>query len=476
MSQIRDVQCGVTISRSTSRGGHDGWGGPEGTLTGDAARDRVFARLAEHAEALPDLDHRGLDDSGLSALDGAFAHAVYEAAVSRWITLDTIWRRGLKDPSRPLDPIVVAALIGATAQMVLLDRVPPHAAVDHAVEWTRRAGQDRAAGLVNGVLRRVAELRGAEAIKKPRYTGGAEEVPLTNGESLVLMREVFPRDPVRRLALATGHPPIEVAAWAKWHGFDSARRVAMHGVAKPPIVITDPAHGVRECRFPDDARLARHGSPNHRVWAGEPGDLAGFLRRHPWLIVQDAASSRPVASLAGKFEPKRILDLCAGRGTKTRQLAAVFDRVEIVATDVDAERRRDLSAAFEGHPHVRVTSHAEALAGRYDMILLDVPCSNSGTLARRPEARVRLGEAQLERLAAVQKEILTLAAERIEPGGTILYATCSIDPRENSEMARGAAKHLGLKLVAEELTLPAGEPGDEPAMYHDGSYFAWLAR
>lgn len=444
-------------------------------LTGDDARDRVFARLAEHAAALPDLDHRGLNDSGLSALDGAFAHAVYEAAVSRWITLDTLFRRGLRDSWQRLDPEVVAALIGASAQMIFLDRVPPHAAVDHAVEWVRRSGQDRGAGLVNGVLRRVAELRGAEAIKRPTYTGGAEEIPLASGEALVLLREVFPPDPVRRLSLATGHPPDEVAGWVKAHGFDAARRVALHGVTKPPIILTDPAHSsTNPGAFPEHPALARHHSPNHRLFIAHAAELGAFLREHPTLIVQDPASSRPVASLVGHISPRTILDLCAGRGTKTRQLAALFPDAIVVATDIDNERRGSLSAAFSGNDRVRIVGHAEALNSTYDLILLDVPCSNSGTLARRPEARVRLSMAQVERLTALQRDLLKAGAAHLEPGGTLLYATCSIDPRENADMARAASKHLALKLLAEELTLPAGIPGDEPAAYHDGSYFARL--
>jgi len=445
-------------------------------LTGDHARDRVFARLAEHAAALPDLDHRGLDDTGLSPLDGAFAHAVYEAAVSRWITLDTLFRRGLRDSWQRLDPEVVAALIGASAQMIFLDRVPPHAAVDHAVEWARRSGQDRGAGLVNGVLRRVAELRGAEAIKRSAYSGGAEEVPLASGESLVLLREVFPSDPVRRLSLATGHPPDEVAVWVKAHGFEAARRVALHGVTKPPIIVTDPAHSEhRASSFPEHASLARHRSPNHRLFIGHAAELGGFLREHPHLVVQDPASSRPVASIVGHVAPQSILDLCAGRGTKTRQLAALFPEAHVVATDIDNDRRGSLSASFPGNDRVRVVGHAEALASSYDLILLDVPCSNSGTLARRPEARVRLSMAQVERLTALQRDLLKTGASHLNPGGTILYATCSIDPRENAEMSRAASKHLGLKLLAEELTLPAGIPGDEPAAYHDGSYYARLS-
>jgi 16S rRNA C967 or C1407 C5-methylase (RsmB/RsmF family) len=103
------------------------------------------------------------------------------------------------------------------------------------------------------------------------------------------------------------------------------------------------------------------------------------------------------------------------------------------------------------------------------LVLLDVPCSNSGVLARRVEAALRWSEAQTNRLAELQRHLLTQGRGLLAPGGWLVYSTCSIDRAENQEQVAWAAAHLGLDVIAEEATLPAGVPGE--GVYRDGSFW-----
>jgi len=133
-----------------------------------------------------------------------------------------------------------------------------------------------------------------------------------------------------------------------------------------------------------------------------------------------------------------------------------------------------LDARFGGHERVVVTAtHAAALAeaaGRADLLILDVPCSNTGVLARRPEARYRYGRKSLKSLIGLQRRIGREAMPLLRPGGYLIYTTCSLDPEENATQAKWLSETLGLRLVSEKTTLPGG---CGPS-YHDGGYHACL--
>jgi 16S rRNA (cytosine967-C5)-methyltransferase len=173
------------------------------------------------------------------------------------------------------------------------------------------------------------------------------------------------------------------------------------------------------------------------------------------------------------------VDLCAGQGTKTRQLAAVFPTAGIIATDVDGARYRTLADFWRGNERVRVLPIDDAIrdaSGRADLVLLDVPCSNTGVLARRVEAKYRCGRAQLDRLIAIQRQIIDRAVPLLSPSGRLLYSTCSIDADENHDQAEWAHQRHGLAIASTSSLLPRGLPGDDPTTYHDGSFSAVLAR
>lgn len=451
------------------------------TPAGVEARDRAFRLLAGRARSFPEMTGDQLDETGLSARDAALAYAIAQCATRYWLTLTYLLELHLKTPLASLEPPMRAVLLGGAAQIVLMDRVPVHAAIDTSVQWAKRAIRPGAAGMVNAVLRRVAELAGSSASQpRPRrdvWAGGRDEIPLGDGSALVLAHPALPKPAPQRIATATSHPLWLVSRWISRLGMEGARELAHHSLVNAPVIlnISHARAGLEPSEY-----LSPHASPGHVVASGPRDWLATLLGSRKDVWAQDPASARAVAEIAENSGqgPRTVLDLCAGQGTKTRQLAAVFPTARVVACDPDPVRSQVLREAFAESRQVTVLTPGEVRAdwsGKADLILLDVPCSNTGVLARRLEAKYRCGPAQLSRLTSLQREILESSFPLLAPGGKILYSTCSLDDEENHAIAAGVPGS-GLALERETLTLPVGRPGGDPRQYHDGSYSALLSR
>lgn len=433
----------------------------------DAARDAVMRAIASQVEHFPELPLRVPESSGLDTRDAAFAHAIHEGVLRRWLTLRCVVGSRLRQPFESLDVPVRAALLAGASQMLLLDRVPVHAAVDTSVEWTKQNANPKAAALVNAVLRGVARL---VVDRVPEWSNRQDELPLSSGGALRLGEAIFPHDPAERVAAATSHRTALVRRWAERAGPRAARTWAHHGLVSAPTLVN-----VRHAGVIDEPLLAPHELPTHRVFTGTRAQLSDLLERRRDVFVQDAAASLAVESV-GELRPSLIVDACAGQGTKTRQLSLMFPGARILATDVDDQRLATLRASVG--PGVEVV-HPEALdalcAGRADLVLLDVPCSNSGVMARRLEARYRFDRDQLERLTAIQREILALGERWTAPGGRILYSTCSLEPEENTDQVATMREH-GWRVESVSVCTPTGLPGEPAWAYRDGAYSAVLRR
>jgi len=195
------------------------------------------------------------------------------------------------------------------------------------------------------------------------------------------------------------------------------------------------------------------------------------------LIQPQDATAAAVAPACGVKGGMNVLDFCAAPGTKTTHLAELMgNRGRIVALDVSAEKlsRIEDSCRRMGISIV-TTMLAENVAqlpeASFDVALVDAPCSNTGVLARRAEARWRCVEKSFSALAADQQILASLAGRYVRSGGRLVYSTCSIEPEECGDLARALArKNPRLKLVRDELTLPGG--ADEPLRWRDGGYTA----
>jgi 16S rRNA (cytosine967-C5)-methyltransferase len=350
------------------------------------------------------VDHRPLSDqlatpkgplAGLSPPERARAQALALAVLRNLWRIDAVIEPMLnrKPPERARTALRLAA-----AEM-LADHVPPHAAVDAAVRLARTDAKARhASGMVNALARRIA-------------TEGAA-----------------------RLAEA---PPPALPDWlagpvaAAW-GAEAAARIAAVHAAPPPLDLTpkDPDTAAQlAARL--DARLLPTGSL--RLGArGQVSALPGYAEGAWW--VQDAAAAMP-ARLLGDVAGLRVLDLCAAPGGKTLQLAAAGARV--TALDISAERLTRLreNLARTGLSAEIVTADALQWSPEapFDAILIDAPCSATGTIRRHPDLPfVREGQ-DLAPLLALQDALLARAWDWLAPGGRLVYATCSLLPAEGEE-------------------------------------------
>jgi 16S rRNA (cytosine967-C5)-methyltransferase len=303
--------------------------------------------------------------------------------------------------AKPLPPHqgrLELVLLAAAAQLLLL-QTPPHAAISLAVDQCRADSQGRRfANLVNAVLRRVSE------------SGHGRLASLDN--------------------VTLTFPEWLLSKWSNVYGAAEARQIARASLAEPPLDLT-----VKSDVIDWAARL--NGVPLESgsvrcVGVGRIEELDGYADGAWW--VQDAAAALPV-KLFGNVANRTALDLCAAPGGKTAQLAAAGARV--VAVDKSAGRlarlqenlqRLDLSAEVVTSDALNFTS--ETL---FDAVLLDAPCTATGTIRRHPDILYLKRPEDVAALADLQKRLLQQAARLVKPGGILVYCTCSLEPEEGEE-------------------------------------------
>lgn len=372
-------------------------------------------------------------------------------------------------------------------QLIWLDSVPAFAAVNEAVDQGRAVGGTKAARFVNAILRQL--LRDIEHRRIDMgETEPTQTIPIDEQQGLQLRRAVLTDpavNPTAYLAEATSHPTWLVGRWIRQFGRAQAEAVCRAGMRRPTLML-------RPNRLRIDAaglvsRLRADGFEAEALPGGGvvmTGETAGLMHGGAFTSglfqAQDPAAMRAVQRMkltAGQT----VIDLCAGVGTKTTQMAeALSNEGTILATDKDRARLERLRSncarlGLNCVETVEIEQIREAAGGlsRLDWILVDAPCSNTGVLSRRPEARYRVDDRSLRGLAAIQAEVLDLAAALARPETRILYSTCSLEPEENEQVAVAfAGRHPGWSLTESELTLPNGDA--PPTGRHDGGYWsAW---
>jgi len=437
------------------------------------ARWVVAQALVSATQCYPDLVPCSNFPTGdLDLREARLAMVIHRTVLQRWITLEYLLDLDLNKPMRQLEPSLQAVLLSAAAQLLFLDRVPAHAVVDESVKIARSQVRSGAAGLVNAVLRRLSD-RIRSTVGNP-WVPKREWIPSGNG-SVALCEQLLPppEDFVEHMRVATSHPSFLIKRWVQNFGRDRTTEICLHNVATPPtlIALESPESVISDG---DEGCLIRpHKIPGFVLWQGRRDQLVQVLQQHPARRVQDPASAGPVQA-TGKLSVKWCLDYCAGRGTKTRQLLAMHPQARVIATDVSTDRLADLRETFVEHPMVSVVeidsvSEACPTTG-IDLLILDVPCTNTAVLARRPEAKYRFGEESLQDLVQLQRRIIELAVPLLRRGGHLLYSTCSLEQQENQDQAQWIAGRFQAQLVDQKQTLPEGTD----AAYHDGSYHALL--
>lgn len=441
------------------------------------ARHVAAAAIARACPYFPDIGPVALDTEALSPADRALATAIHRTTLQRWLTLEHLLNRVSKQPMAKMEPAMRAVLLTGAAQLLFMPGVAPYAVVDESVKIAARLVRPQARAMVNAVLRKVSTMP-ARIENDQVWTPGRDRLPLDTG-TLYLQSPALPHPDnlVKHLTAATSHPEALVNRWMKLHGGEETTRLCLHSIQTPPtIVVTEAApfesHGAQPPDYPLPATSPLwipHTQPGLIVWTADHESLRSFLAEDPRRRrVQDPSSLASGQAAAG-LDPKVILDYCAGLGTKTRQLATMYPDAQIVATDVNDKRREVLAELPAIYPNVQVVEPEQAVRQRCDLLLLDVPCSNSGVLARRPEARYRLTPQTLGELVALQRQIIeqTLPAA----AGHILYTTCSIEPEENQHQGAWLIERTGGTRIREHAIMPSGTG----VSYHDGSYHLLLS-
>ncbi len=405
------------------------------TFDEDAWTDRAFASAVSRYE--------------LTGRELAQSRRLSYGAVQRKATTDAFLAALARRPGRSIDPGALAALRLGLYEICFSDAAPDHAAVDQAVELAK-AGVRRdggpparakaAAGFVNAVLRRAVGER--ERLLAPLDDSTPEGAATALSYPLWLVEmfwaELGAHD--ARALLRAMNEPAETA-------------FRVNTLAAEPLAVADLLRGAGvEVRGPGEGSLLDAAD-------GLVVDVASppvRTRIDAGVLVPQSRGSQAVTSLLDPQPGDRVLDLCAGPGIKTTAIAArMGDRGEVVSVEADARRASEVESLCKrvGATIVRVevADAAEAdLGSGYDRVLVDPPCSDLGTLASRPDARWRKSPQQIERLALLQRRILTRAARALRPGGTLVYSTCTVSAHENEAVA-GALDGLAPGVVAHEL-------------------------
>ncbi len=439
-------------------------------------RAQITRRIAGQAARFPQLDLRPLELVGLDARDESLGQALDQTVARHWLTLAAIAESQLSAPWERLEPGVQAALLVGVAQLLLFEKIPDHAAIHETVEWTKQRVRRKAGGLVNAVLRRVVDLRGDPfQPDTPRADSldmfAIDELPLADGRIMPLRGNVFADEPMTRLAQQTSHPEKLLRDWQTELGDQATVNLALHDLTHPPTIVA----GVEpEC---DDDRLSAHDDSGHFVFSHDGRAIAGWLAEHPTAWVQDPAAAAAV-NATQSLMPELIVDVCAGRGTKTRQLLSVHPQASVIASDGNPSRLAILREQFTDLERVEIVEPRQLVrfSNLADLVLVDVPCSNTGVLARRVEAKYRYRSAALESLVSTQRQIVADALALIPPGGHLLYSTCSLQSQENEAQVAWIRQWHPLDIRHQQRLLPHGRPGDSPSGYRDGGFFSLLKR
>lgn len=351
----------------------------------------------------------------MSAADRRLTTALV-LGVLRWqIQLDQSVRRFLNKPGAKLDAAVLVALRMGAFQLLHLDRIPAHAAIDESVELTKRSRYRSAAGLVNAVLRKMTT-----------------EIKDASGQEAISSSAV------------AAHPEWMVERWRRFFGEDRACAICVHDQSPPltAIRLTAPEveHELAEAGM--TFGLGELLTAARVVTAGDVVAATAF--REGRVRIQDEGSQlvAEIAASAFPSEAGRILDCCAAPGGKTLILAERNPSARIVACEASRTRLKQLCDRLAGLGERVECRLADAAAldfeSAFDLVLADVPCSGTGTLSRNPEIRHRLRADDLPRQAERQRAILASALRAVRPGGRVVYSTCSLEPEENEEVI-GAA-------------------------------------
>lgn len=377
-------------------------------------------RLGQYAEhALSDR----LRGANLKPEDRALAtEMVY--GVLRWHDrLDALVNRCLDRPQRKLSHGVRQILRMAIYQILFLNRVPDHAAVDQAVVQARSRLGERPGSFVNALLRNVIRRRDSV--------------------------DPSPQSDPASLAAYYSHPLWMVERWVSEFGIDATTRILSHNNSRVQVALrVNTLKSTREevVRLLDSDGLATRmveGMPHAMILPSIRGEIASLDCYQQGLFAVQEPASQMIAPLLRARPGERILDACAAPGGKTAHLAALVEnKARMVAVDSSTPRLKETRSNLErlGVLCAELVSGDSTDTrfilglGRFDRVLVDAPCSNLGVLRHNPEVKYRTRPEHLKEFADRQLRLLRSAAAALRPGGTLLYSVCTATREETTEV------------------------------------------
>ncbi len=365
--------------------------------------------------------NKGLRHSGLNKADRGLATELVYGSVRSMGTLDWVIAQKLTRPLKQLTPWIRNILRLGAYQLLYLDRIPPAAVCNEATELAKKFGHRGTAGLVNGVLRNIAR------------DGAGIFPPLES-------------DPVRHIALRHSHPEWMVRRWLQRFGTAGTIELCIANNQQAPTVVR--VNTLKTTKLHLEELLTTLGVVTE---SGQLAPEALFLKgvdcldrlppfQEGMMVAQDEASML-VAHVLNPPPGTLVLDACAAPGSKTTHIAQLMEnRGRITALDIHSHKLGLIRGSVMrlGITCVDVQKgdarQADVLfPSGFDYILVDAPCSGTGVLRRRADARWRKDPERLQQLVELQREILQGAYRALRPGGVLVYSTCSIEPEENGQ-------------------------------------------
>lgn len=371
------------------------------------------------------LLNSALQKSGLTGAEAGLATELVYGTISRKNTIDYYLDQFVAKGVAKLQPWVRNLLRLSFYQIYYLDRIPPHAAVNEAVNIAKRRGHQGISGMVNGVLRNV--LRRKEELELPKDMSSAH-----------------------RMALEHSHPEWLVSRWIEQYGEETAEAICRANNESPPVSVR--VNGTRISRDELMHRMEEQGlkvaasrvSPDGIIVLSGGNMALTAWYREGLLSIQDE-SSMLVAEAVGPKAGMTVLDCCAAPGGKTCHMAERMQGDgQVIANDIHPHKVKlieDQAARLQLDNVQAQSGDALELDKRFapesfDRILLDAPCSGLGVIRRKPDLKWVKTPEDISEITKIQRGLLDRASVLLKPGGVLVYSTCTIEPSENEEMVK----------------------------------------
>ncbi|MBN2445252.1 MAG: hypothetical protein JXO22_00885 [Phycisphaerae bacterium] len=427
------------------------------------------------------------DQGRMSQREAGLANEIALGTVRHLLTIESVLPSIAQYDPRQVQPEIRTILALAAYQAIWMDRVPFFALVNEAVALAHQHARKASVGMVNAILRL---LTGAiETRRKPWRPGSPAQVRVDWADACEFRNDVLPAadpDLEEYLAAAAGERPGRLRTLGERFGWEAAAQIAWASQAVPVVVLQRNVARLMSDRF---ASRVRDAFGPDAICSGDaafltPGTpvIESEIFQRGEVYVQDS-TAQAAAALLAVMPGERVLDLCAAPGGKSVCFAArMSDDGEVVACDVEADRLVQVAANADRLGLRCIRTHLldpydgdMDVDGTFDAAMVDAPCSNTGVIARRPEARLGLTRQKVESLVELQARLLRRAAEHVRAGGRMVYSTCCLEPEENDQVVDSFVKeHPEWHVRERRQTLP--QWGATPGDWRDGGFAAKLVR